>query len=169
MDLFRIRKIVPPAAFLLLLALPATSLAIPQKGQPAPALKVTTTTGQQVTLANYRGRVLILDFFASWCQPCRVSIPHLVELNRRYGAQGLQILGLSLDENSEDVKEFIAEKRINYPVALTDSDLQSDYGIRSVPTLYLVNKKGVIAEKFLGYSEETGKALEAAIKKLLAE
>jgi thiol-disulfide isomerase/thioredoxin len=140
-----------------------------KKGQPAPALKVVTTSGQPVTLANYKGYVLIIDFFASWCQPCVKSIPHLIDLNSRYGKQGLQVLGLSLDEDKDDLVDFITPKRVNYPVALADEDLQIKYGLRSIPTLVLIDKKGVVADVYLGLTDESSKSLEAAIKKLLAE
>ncbi|MBI1921607.1 MAG: TlpA family protein disulfide reductase [Geobacter sp.] len=153
-----------------LLLLPAMALAIPKKGEPAPPFKVTTTSGQQVSLNNYKGYVLVLDFFATWCPPCKASIPHLVGLNKKYGKQGLQILGMSVDDDGEgEIKRFIPEKGINYPVALVDSEIQGDYGIRSIPTMYLVNKKGIIVDKYMGFSDETGQAMETAIKRLLAE
>ena len=105
-------RLYPVLSILMLLFLSAPAFAILQKGQTAPPLKVTTTTGQQVTLANYRGHVLVLDFFATWCAPCRESIPHMINLNRKYGRQGLQILGMSVDEGGEKaLKSFIAEKK----------------------------------------------------------
>lgn len=160
-------------AFLLFVsvALPALPAAAAlQKGQPAPPINVTTTSGQPVSLANYRGHVLVLDFFATWCYPCREAIPHLLNLNRKYGKQGLQILGMSVDDGSEkEVKSFIAERRINYPVTMVNEDLQADYGLRSVPTIFVINKKGIVAERFQGYSEEVGRSLENAVKRLLAE
>jgi peroxiredoxin len=144
--------------------------AILQKGDKAPAIKLTTTTGQPVTLNNYKGYVLVMDFFATWCIPCKESIPHLNSLNRKYGKQGLQILGMSVDEGSDrEVKAFISERKISYPVAIVNEDLQTDYGLRSIPTIYVINKKGLVAEKFQGYSEQTGKAMEETIKRLLAE
>ena len=150
--------------------LPALALAILQKGQSAPPIKVVTTSAQQVTLANYKGYVLIMDFFATWCAPCRESIPHLTDLNRKYGKQGLQILGMSVDDGGEKaVKEFIIDKKINYPVALANEDLQADYGLRSVPTIFVINKKGIVVEKYHGFSEAMGRSMEALIKKLLAE
>ena len=162
-------KILPLAvAGLLLSTQPAA--AILQKGDKAPAIKLVTTSGQQVTLANYRGYVLIMDFFATWCIPCKESIPHISALNRKYGKQGLQVLGVSVDEGSDrEVKNFIAERKISYPVAVAGEDMQTDYGLRSIPTIYVINKKGVVAEKFQGYSEQTGKAMEDAVKRLLAE
>jgi thiol-disulfide isomerase/thioredoxin len=152
-----------------LLATPPAVFAIPQKGETAPPIKVTTTSGQQLTLANYKGYVLILDFFASWCQPCKRSIPHIVELNRKYGKQGLQTLGLSLDEDKYDLIDFVAPFKLNYPVALANEDLQNDYGLRSLPTVYVINKKGIVVDKFMGITDETKKNLETTIKRLLAE
>jgi peroxiredoxin len=140
-----------------------------KKGQPAPPIKVVSTSGQSITLANYKGYVLLIDFFASWCHPCEKSIPHLINVNNKYGKQGLQVLGLSLDEDKDDLVDFIAPKKLNYPVALADENLQITYGLRSIPTLVIIDKKGVVAEVFLGLSDDSAKNLEAAIKKLLAE
>ena len=163
----RLRRIIQIGALLLLSALPA--MGAPQKGQPAPAIKVMTTSGQQVTLANYKGYVLIMDFFATWCPPCREAVPHLQGLNRKYGKQGLQILGLSLDDDSKTLKEFAEDKKLSYPVALASEELKADYGLRSLPTIYIVSKKGLVADKFLGYNDDSKMKMEALIKKLLAE
>lgn len=153
-----------------LLALPSRLEAAPRQGQPAPNFKVITTTGQPVTLENYRGHVLVVDFFATWCQPCRQSIPHLVEMNRKYGKQGLQILGLSADEDGErDVKAFANEHHINYPLALAGDAATVDFGVRSVPVMFVIDKKGVIAEVYRGFSDEMGRKVEQLIKRLLAE
>ena len=154
---------------IVLFALPPAALAALKKGQPAPPLKVTTTSGQPVTLGNYQGRVLLLDFFASWCHPCVVSIPHLIDLNRKYGKQGLNVLGLSLDEEKEDLIDFIGPKKLNYPVALADEELQTRYGLRSIPTLVLIDKKGVVADIYMGLNDQTAKNIETMIKSLLAE
>ena len=144
--------------------------AAPRAGQPAPNFKVVSTSGQTITQENYRGHVLIIDFFATWCQPCRQSIPHLVEMNRKYGKQGLQILGLSVDEDGERaVKTFTDEFRVNYPLALAGDSTSVDFGIRSVPIMYLVDKKGIIVEVYRGYSDEMARSMEQSIKRLLAE
>src|SRR6185369_4162154 len=144
--------------------------AAPRPEQPAPNFKVISTTGQTISQDNYRGYVLIIDFFATWCQPCRQSIPHLVEMNRKYGKQGLQILGLSVDEDGErGVKSFTDEFRVNYPVALAGDSAQSDFGVRSVPIMYLIDKKGKVVEVYRGFSDEKGSTLEQSIKRLLTE
>ena len=155
---------------LLLVVVASPAFAVLQKGQQAPPINVVTTAGQPLSLANYKGRVLILDFFATWCYPCKEAIPHLLNLNRKYGKQGLQILGMSVDDGSDKVvKSFIAERKINYPVTLVNEDLQADYGLRSVPTIYVISKQGIVAEKFQGYSDDVARALENAVKRLLAE
>lgn len=166
----KIRNISAAVAMTLLLAFPLSVHAVAIKGASAPPINVWSTSGQNITLANYKGRVLVMDFFATWCAPCRLSIPHLIDLNNRYNKQGLQILGLSLDEGSDKiVKAFIADKKINYPVAMANEEIYDDYGLRSLPTLFVVNKKGVIVEKYNGFNDEVAKSLEALIKKLLAE
>jgi peroxiredoxin len=148
----------------------APAEAAPKPGQTAPGFKVTTTTGQSLTLDNYRGHVLVIEFFATWCHSCRQSIPHLVEMNRRYGKRGLQILGLSADEDGERVvKAFANEFSINYPLALADDAATVDYGIRSVPVLFFIDKKGKIADIYRGFSDEDGRSMEQLIKRLLAE
>ena len=152
------------------LSLPGQVDAAPRPGQTAPNFTVTSTTGQTVTQNNFRNHVVILDFFATWCQPCRQSIPHLMAMNRKYGNQGLQILGLSLDEDGETmVRRFADELRITYPLALAGDTVTGDFGVSSVPVMYLIDKKGKVAEVYRGYSKETARSMEQAIKRLLAE
>jgi len=149
---------------------PARLYAAPRSGQPAPNFKVNTTSGQQVSLENYRGHVLVVDFFATWCQPCRASIPHLVEMNRKYGKQGLSVLGMSADEDGERaVKAFTIQNRITYPVALAGESTLADFGVRSVPVMFVIDKKGRVAEVFRGFTDDVARSTEQLIKKLLAE
>ncbi|MFA7059317.1 MAG: TlpA disulfide reductase family protein [Pedobacter sp.] len=156
--------------FVIVTMFPAQLLAAPRVGRPAPNFKVITISGQPASLDNYRGYVLAIDFFTTWCPPCKASIPHLVEMNRKYGKQGLQILGQSMDEDGERaVKTFIEEYRINYPVALAPQKIQADYGIVSVPVMYVIDKKGKVAEVYRGFSDEIGRSMENLVKKLLAE
>lgn len=144
--------------------------AAPRIGQSSPNFKVISTSGQTISQDNYRGHVLILDFFATWCQPCRQSIPHLVAMNRKYGTQGLNVLGLSVDEDGERVvTAFTNEFHVNYPLALAGDVTTADFGVRSVPIMYVIDKKGKIAEVYRGYSNEMARSLESLIKRLLAE
>jgi peroxiredoxin len=165
--LTRILLVTITASFL---TVPGPVDAAPRPGQPAPNFKVISTSGQTISQDNYRGHVLILDFFATWCQPCRQSIPHLVEMNRKYGKQGLQILGLSVDEDGERaVKTFADEFRVNYPLALAGDSITGDFGIRSVPIMYLVDKKGKISEVYRGNSDDMVRSVEQSVRRLLAE
>lgn len=153
-----------------LLTTPGLVDAAPRTGQRAPDFKVISTSGQSISQENYRGHVLILDFFATWCQPCRQSIPHLADMNRKYGKQGLHVLGLSMDEDGEQViRTFSNELRVNYPLALAGNSTTVDFGIRSVPVMYVIDKKGNIAEVYRGYSDEIARSMEQLVKRLLAE
>jgi thiol-disulfide isomerase/thioredoxin len=154
------------------LALPVVSLALPVKGQVAPPFQVVTTSGQKLSLANYRGSVLVIEFFATWCGGCKDSLPHLANLQKQFGGQGLHILGLNVGQGDtlEDVRKFVVKKKIGYPVAMANEDLvYDDYGIRMVPTLLVINKKGVLVEKMTGFNENIRKALETTVRKLVAE
>ncbi len=144
--------------------------AAPRSGQAAPNFNVSTITGQQVSLDTYRGHVLVLDFFATWCQPCRASIPHLVEMNRKYGKQGLYVLGMSADDDGEKpVRAFAEQNRISYPVALAGESTLVDFGVRSVPVLFVIDKKGRVAEVFRGFTDDVARSTEQLIRKLLTE
>ena len=151
------------------IVLPADLYALPQAGRTAPGFKVVSTSGQTISLENYRGYVLVIDVFATWCVPCRASVPHMVEINRKYGKQGLQVLGLSADDDDYSIKSFSDKHQINYPVALAGETIQTDFGIRSVPVMFVINKKGVVVEIYRGFNDEIGRSMELLIKRLLAE
>ena len=155
------------SALLLGTALPAA--AILQKGQPAPALQGMTMSGEHISLATYRGQVLVVDFFATWCGPCKEAVPHLISLKEKYGRQGAQVLGLAVEDTPKALREFISTKRINYPVAQSNEDLETEYGIRSLPTLFVINKKGIVAGRFQGISDQTLRQVEELLRKALAE
>jgi peroxiredoxin len=172
MDLSRINRFLSITVLCALLAAPATSFAVPQKGKPAPPIKVVTTSGQKVTLANYKGYVLVVEFFATWCEGCQESLPHLINLNKQFGKQGLQILGLNpgvRGDTVDVVRQFVREKQINFPVALVDDDLLIDYGIQPIPAIFIIDKKGVLVQKFVGYNPDIQKEMESTIKGLLAQ
>lgn len=154
----------------LVLLMPLAAQALPRPGQAAPPFKVVTTNGQPASLDGYRGQVLVVDFFATWCSPCRISIPHLVEMNGKYGKQGLAVLGLSVDEDGERVvKGFAGEHHITYPVALAGDSVTADFGVRSVPVMFVIDRKGKVAEVYRGYSSEIARSMELLVKRLLAE
>lgn len=167
------RRIVQLRTYLLtLVLLLAVSLAhgAVLKGQAAPDFRLVTTSGKQLSLSSLKGQVVVLDFFATWCPPCRESIPHLIDLNKRYGKQGLQVVGMSMDEDGEQVvRNFMAEKNITYPVTVINQQTASSYSIRSIPTMYIIDKQGKIADRVMGFNPVIGQQMEQLIKKLLSE
>ena len=118
---------------------------------PAPDFNLTGLDGKPVTLAGYKDKVILLNFWATWCGPCRAEIPDLVELQNKYGDH-LQIIGLVVDDDDRDaIKKFVAEFTINYPVALATNDLRLQYGgIPALPTSFVLDAAGRIVQKHEG-------------------
>lgn len=168
----RFKKSLSIAVLTVALAVPVPSLAVPQKGKPVPPIQVVTTSGQRVTLANYKGYVLVLEFFATWCEGCQESLPHLINYNKQYGKQGLQILGLNpgvRGDTVDVVRQFMREKQINFPVALVDDELLIDYGISPIPAIFIIDKKGILVQKYVGFNSEIKKEMDSTIRSLLAQ
>ena len=141
-----------------------------KRGQPAPAFKTFSIKGQPLSTEGLKGSVVILDFWATWCPPCRESIPHLGELHRKYGKQGLVIIGMSMDEGGErTVKEYAERHKILYPIVMTSAKIGSDYGVRALPALYIIDRNGLVREQVLGFSDQAGRVIEDLVKKLLVE
>jgi thiol-disulfide isomerase/thioredoxin len=121
-----------------------------------------------VTLADYRGKVILLDFWATWCGPCKIEIPNFIELQNQYGPRGLQVLGVSVDDTLELLEPYVAEMKMNYPVlqGLGRDDMMEAYGpIPGLPTTMLISRDGKICAKHFGYTEK--EAFETDIKELL--
>ncbi len=118
---------------------------------PAPEFKLSGLDGKPVTLADSHGKVILLNFWATWCGPCRAEIQDLVELQNKYKDR-LQILGLVVDEDDADaIKDFVEKVGINYPVALATNDIRMQYGgIAALPTSFLLDAEGRIVQKHEG-------------------
>jgi len=153
-----------------LLFLVAIADAAPRRGQPAPAFKAFAISGQPISSDGLKGSVVILDFWATWCPPCRESIPFLAELHRKYAKQGLQVIGMSVDEGGERVvKEYAQQHKIPYPLVMASGKIQADYGVRALPVLYLIDQNGVIREQIMGFAAGAERVIEGLVKKQLAE
>lgn len=140
-------------------------------GAFAPALDGLTTVSGAVPhgLAELRGRVVVLDFWATWCTACRMATPKLSEWQAKYGAQGLSVLGIT-DDPVRAVSEGMASFGIRYPVATDESGrTQRAYGVRSLPTVFVIDKRGTIREVAVGFDPGREARLESLIEKLLAE
>ena len=129
---------------------------------------VADMNGQKVSLASFKGKVIVLDFWATWCPPCKAEIPGFVELQQAYGEKGLQVVGVSVDDTPDKLKPFAEEFKMNYPVlvGLDRDDLQDAYGpMWGIPTTFVISRDGRICRKNSGL---VGKAkYETDIKGLL--
>lgn len=133
----------------------------------APEFDLEILSGGRAKLTDYRGKVVILDFWATWCPPCIKEIPDFVELQKKYGDKGLAILGISLDQNPKRVlRPFVKKYKMNYPVLLTDGKVDRAYGgITGIPTTFVINRKGEIYKQYVGFRPKN--VFEADIKALL--
>lgn len=120
--------------------------------QPAPAFLVRDLDGNVISTADWNGKVILLNFWATWCPPCRVEIPFLIQLQKKYKEDGLLILGISLDDGPPDeVKEFAKSAGMNYPIVMRSRELLMEYGgVPALPTTFLVNKEGKVVQKHEG-------------------
>jgi thiol-disulfide isomerase/thioredoxin len=117
---------------------------------PAPDFKLTALDGKPITLAALQGKVVLLNFWATWCAPCRAEIPDLVALQERYKGR-LQIIGLNVDDEEADIQQYVEETGINYPVAMTSNDVRMQFGgIPALPTSFLLDTEGRVVQKHVG-------------------
>jgi peroxiredoxin len=132
----------------------------------APDFTLPTTDGQSLRLSSYRGKVVLLDFWATWCDPCREEIPHFVQLQKNYGDRGLQIIGISMDDSPEPVRPFYQQLHMNYPVVLGTAKTGELFGgILGLPTAFLIDRNGRIDAKHIGATDAA--VFEKEIKKLI--
>lgn len=120
----------------------------------APDFSLPDLAGNQVRLSSYRGKVVLLDFWATWCDPCRDEIPRFVELQNQYNGQGLQIIGVSMDDSPEPVRDFRQKFQITYPVLMGNAKTGDLYGgILGLPILFLLDREGRICSKHIGATD----------------
>jgi thiol-disulfide isomerase/thioredoxin len=127
--------------------------------------------GRRAHPADYQGKVLVIDFWASWCEPCRFETPHLVEMQQRYGAQGLQIVGLNVggDDDRERVPDYVKEFKVSYPLGYPDDAMNELYFSDSdvIPQTYVFDRRGRLLKHFVGFDNTVPPELESVIKSAL--
>jgi thiol-disulfide isomerase/thioredoxin len=153
--------------FALVLMMLALSQSYAQKPQQAPNIKLKAQDGKIVELAKLRGKVVAINFWATWCGPCRKEIPGMMEVYSQYKAKWFEILGVALDEDGWDVvKPYIEKSKMTYPVVVGDGNLAQAYGgIDAIPATFFVDKKGNVVKKHVGYMSKED--FENAVKGLL--
>jgi cytochrome c biogenesis protein CcmG, thiol:disulfide interchange protein DsbE len=108
-------------------------------------------SGQKFTLSGQRGKVVLLDFWATWCKPCRDEVPQFVELQEKYGDKGLQIVAISMDDDPQPVRDFIRQFKINYPVIMGNAGIGELYGgVLGLPIAFLIDRDGRIRARHAG-------------------
>lgn len=137
------------------------------KSGPAPDFTLESLDGKSMRLSDLRGKAVLLNFWATWCGPCKIEMPWFVELQNQYGSQGLQIVGVAMDDSSkEDIAKFAKEMGVNYPVLLGKEAVGDEYGgVPALPESFFIGRDGKIVDKIIGLK---GKAeIEDSIKKAL--
>lgn len=133
----------------------------------APDFTITDFTGQKLTLSQYKGKVVLLDFWASWCTPCQAEIPKFIEWQKKYGDQGLQVIGISMDDDEKAARKFVERLKPNYPIAMGNAKLAASYGgILGLPANLIINRSGRVRSKYVGATDLD--ALEREIQVQLA-
>lgn len=135
-------------------------------GSVAPGFSMQDIDGKPLDLASYNGKVVLLDFWATWCVPCQSEIPHFVEFQNNYAGQGFQVVGISMDDGPKPVREFYQKYKMNYPVGMGTTKLAESYGgILGLPVTFLIGRDGHIAAKYVGLTD-TG-TIEQKVQSLL--
>jgi len=137
--------------------------------RPAAGLAALDLDAQPVVLDDYEGQVLLLDFWATWCKPCVEIMPKLQELQDTYGGRGLHVLGISIDEKADRVREFAEKRNVEYRIAVDDADQPTwaAYGVKAVPTSFLIDRTGNIVARWVGKPDAA--AVEEAVARALGK
>jgi cytochrome c biogenesis protein CcmG/thiol:disulfide interchange protein DsbE len=137
--------------------------------KPAPEFTLTDSSGKTVQLKDYRGKVVLLDFWATWCHGCKLEIPWFAEFEKAYGSRGLAVVGVSMDDGGwKVVKPFLAETHVPYRMLLGDAAISKRYGIEELPDTFLIDRDGKLAAAYRGGMVDRAD-VESNIKAMLAK
>lgn len=144
------------------------SLTLPLRPQPpverVPDFSLPSASGQTVSLRQFQGKVILLDFWATWCGPCKKEMPGYEELYRRYKKRGLVVVGIALDSSPTQVRRFARKYGITYPLLINGMNVDR-YGVLGIPTTILADRQGIVRKKVVGFEEK--KVFEDALKELI--
>lgn len=178
----RKRKMIPWAAIVLALALaivalvqagarrPEKAAAKPVVGQAAPDFVLPDLTGREVTLSRYRGKFVLLGFWASWCPPCREEMPSLQKLHEDFTGRDLVLLAVNAGEPPEQVADVVGRQAITFPVLLDpDGRVQEIYGAYQFPVFFLIDREGRVAAHYLGLRDWTSSAVRQELSEKMGQ
>jgi len=146
----------------------ATSLVGDVRGKVAPDFELTSLDGKRVKLSDYRGKAVLLNFWATWCSPCKVEMPWFVDLQKKYADEGLVVVGVAMDDtDAPKIAQFASEMGVNYPVLLGTDKVSDDYGsVQFLPTSFYIDRDGKFVGKGVGLLAR--KEIEDNVQKALA-
>ena len=139
------------------------------QGRSAPDFTLQSLDGKPVRLSDYRGKAVMLNFWATWCEPCKLEMPWFVEMQKQYGPQGLQIVGVAMDDASpKEIGEFAHDLGVNYPILVGKEEVGNAYGgVQFLPATFYIGRDGKVVDKVFGLKGRG--EIEDSIKKALAE
>jgi len=143
----------------------------PRKGIKGKATEFTLRDldGNDVRLSDFQGKVVMLDFWATWCPPCVTAIPELVALHEKYNAKGFEVIGISMDHSVSDTKEFVSEHHVPYTILMSSDEVEKQYGVTTIPVTFLIDKTGKVVKKHLGFAPGVGEQIEEEIRLLIED
>ena len=153
----------------LAIACAAGPLGATEAGQPAPPFSLPNAKGDVVSLERMRGKVVYVDFWASWCGPCRRSFPWMNEMHQKYGARGLVVVGINVDKKRADAEKFLAQIPASFPIVFDEAGTTpTAYGVKGMPSSYLIDARGNVTFVERGFLDESRAGLEQRIAELTA-
>ena len=137
----------------------------------APDFTVKTLDDHEITLSKLRGKVVLVDFWATWCGPCRESTPHLIQLYKTYREKGFEVIGMSVDkeDETESVNRFVKAMDIPYPVVIAPQEVARNYGVSGLPTSFIIDREGRLREKIPGFNSTIAQHMAAKVAEIISE
>jgi len=139
------------------------------QGQPAPDFALASLDGKTLRLSDYHGKAVLLNFWATWCEPCKIEMPWFVDLQKKYGPQGLQVIGIAMDDTSpKEIADFAQKMGVNYPILIGKEEVGTAYGgVGVLPSTFYITRDGKVVDRVFGLVSRS--EIEKNIEKALAQ
>ncbi len=157
-------RTIPFAAAVLM----STAAVAVETGAPAPGFTASTFDNKQISLADYRGKVVFVDFWASWCSPCRQSLPMYDKLAGEFAPTDFVVIAVNVDEEAGDAKKFLTDHPVKYTIVQNpQGDIPKAFGLSGMPSSYLIDRDGTVRQRYVGFEPTDIAALKTEITKLI--